>query len=227
LRQAFPDNAAYSTNMADTPPLTKTGGILTNPIDFYFDYSSPYGYIAALKIDDLAARYGRSVIWKPILLGSVFKVTGGKPLPTLPLKGDYSKIDIARSARFHNLPYKFPSKFPIAGQAPSRAFYWVNERDPILARKLARTLYQAYFVDDRDISSPEITAEVAASLGLQRDDVLAALGSEAVKEKLKSEVDAAIARGVFGSPYFVIDGEPFWGVDRFDQIERWLDKGPF
>ena len=131
LTQAFPDNAACSTNMADTPPLTKSGGILTNPIDFYFDYSSPYGYIAALKIDDLAARYGRSVIWKPILLGAVFKVTGGKPLPTLPLKGDYSKIDIARSARFHNLPYKFPSKFPIAGQAPSRAFYWVNDQ-PLL-----------------------------------------------------------------------------------------------
>ena len=99
-------------------------------------------------------------------------------LPTLPLKGDYSKIDIARSARFHALPFKFPSKFPIAGQAPSRAFYWVNDRDPVLARKLARTLYQAYFVDDRDISSPEITADVAASLGLKRDELLAAIGSE-------------------------------------------------
>ena len=200
---------------------------MAQPIGFYFDYSSPYGYIAALKIDDLAARYGRSVIWKPILLGAVFKVTGGKPLPTLPLKGEYSKIDIARSARFHDLPFRFPSKFPIAGQAPSRAFYWVNERDPALARKLARALYQAYFVDDRDISSPEITADVAASLGLNRDELLAAIGSDAIKDKLKNEVEAAIARGIFGSPYFIIDGEPFWGADRLDQIERWLDKGPF
>jgi 2-hydroxychromene-2-carboxylate isomerase len=200
---------------------------MSNPIDFYFDYSSPYGYIAAMKIDDLAAKHGRRVDWKPVLLGAVFKVTGGKPLPTLPLKGDYSKIDIARSARFHGLPFKYPSKFPIASQAPARAFYWVTDRDPVLARKLARTLYQAYFVNDRDISSPEITADVAATLGLKRDDVLAAIGNEAVKERLKKEVEAAIARGVFGSPYFVIDGEPFWGVDRFDQIERWLTKGPF
>jgi 2-hydroxychromene-2-carboxylate isomerase len=200
---------------------------MPSPFDFYFDYSSPYGYLAAMKIDDLAARYGRSVNWKPVLLGAVFKVTGGRPLPMLPLKGDYAKIDMARSARFLGVAYQQPSKFPIASQAPSRAFYWLNERDPALARKLARALYQAYFVDDRDISSPEITADVAATRGLKRDEVLAALGNEAVKERLKQEVEAAIARGVFGSPYFVIDGEPFWGVDRFEQIERWLATGPF
>jgi 2-hydroxychromene-2-carboxylate isomerase len=145
----------------------------------------------------------------------------------LPLKGDYALRDIPRSARFHGVPYKHPSKFPIAGQAPSRAFYWLNERDPALARKLARTLYEAYFVSDLDISSPDVTADVAATLGLKRDEVLAALGNEAVKERLKNEVETAIARGVFGSPYFVIDGEAFWGVDRFEQIERWLASGPF
>jgi 2-hydroxychromene-2-carboxylate isomerase len=199
----------------------------TAPIDFYFDYSSPYGYFAAMKIDDLAAKNGRSVNWKPILLGAVFKVTGGQPLPTLPLKGPYALRDILRSARFHGLPYQQPSKFPVATQAPARAFYWVNDRDPALAKKLAQALYQAYFVQDRDISSPEITADVAATLGLKRDEVLAALNDAAVKDRLKNEVDAAIKLGVFGSPYIVIDGEPFWGIDRFDQIERWLARGAF
>ncbi len=196
-------------------------------IDFYFDYSSPYGYFAAMKIDDLAAKNGRSVNWKPILLGTVFKVTGGQPLPMLPLKGPYALRDILRSARFHGLPYQQPSKFPVATQASARAFYWVNDRDPALAKKLAQALYQAYFVQDRDISSPEITADVAATLGLQRDEVLAALNDAAVKDRLKNEVDAAIKLGVFGSPYIVVDGEPFWGIDRFDQIEHWLARGPF
>ena len=196
-------------------------------IDFYFDYSSPYGYFAAMKIDDLAAKNGRSVNWKPILLGTVFKVTGGQPLPMLPLKGPYALRDILRSARFHGLPYQQPSKFPVATQAPARAFYWVNDRDPALAKKLAQALYQAYFVQDRDISSPEITADVAATLGLQRDEVLAALNDAAVKDQLKNEVDAALKLGVFGSPYIVVDGEPFWGIDRFDQIEHWLARGPF
>jgi len=200
---------------------------MSNPVDFYFDYSSPYGYIAAMKIDELMAKYNRAVNWRPILLGAVFKVTGGQPLPSLPLKGDYAKRDIARSARFHGVAIRLPSKFPIASQAPSRAFYWVNDRDPALARKLAKALYRAYFVDDRDISGPDVTADVAATLGLQRDEVLAALNNPAVKDRLKNEVDAAIKLGVFGSPYIVIDGEPFWGVDRFDHIERWLAQGPF
>ena len=196
-------------------------------IDFYFDYSSPYGYFGAMKIDGLAARHGRGVNWKPILLGAVFKVTGAQPLPTLPLKGAYALRDILRSARFHGVPYKQPTKFPIATQAPARAFYWANARDPVLAKKLAQTLYQAYFVRDRDISSPEMTADVAATLGFKRDEVLAALNDVAVKDRLKNEVEAAIKLGVFGSPYIVIDGEPFWGVDRFDQIERWLATGPY
>src|ERR1700710_2396050 len=115
---------------------------MANAIDFYFDYSSPYGYIAAMKIALCAARHGRGVNWKPILLGAVFKVTGGRPLPTLPLKGGYAQRDIPRSARFHGVAFNFPTRFPIASQAPARAFYWVNERDPALARKLAQTLYQ-------------------------------------------------------------------------------------
>lgn len=196
-------------------------------LDFYFDFSSPYGYFAATKIEAVAARHGREVIWKPILLGAVFKISGGQPLPTLPMKGPYALRDILRSARFYGIEYRPPSKFPIATQAPARAFYWVNQSDSALAKTLAQALYRAYFVEDRDISSPDITADVAAALGLKRDAVLAALNDPAVKDKLKNEVDAAIRRGVFGSPYIVVDGEPFWGIDRFDQLERWLARGPF
>ena len=196
-------------------------------IDFYFDFSSSYGYFASTKIDDLAARYGRGVNWKPILLGVVYKIDHELEVLTLPLKGPYVVRDIARSARFHGIAYKHPSRFPISAVVPARAFYWANERDPALAKKLARSLYHAYFVQDRDISSQDITADVAASLGLKRDEVLAALNDVAIKGKLRQEVDASIKRGVFGSPFIMIDGEPFWGVDRFDQIERWLAQGSF
>lgn len=194
-------------------------------IDFYFDFSSPYGYFASKCIDELAAKHGRSVIWRPILLGAVFKITGQQPLPTIPLKGSYANHDLARCARLLGLPYKFPTKFPVAGQAPSRAFYWLSDRDPALARKLAQALYHAYFVEDRDISSPEITANVAAKLGAAKDQVLQALGDPAVKQRLATEVEAAIERGVFGSPFFIIDKEPFWGADRLDQVDKWLATG--
>jgi 2-hydroxychromene-2-carboxylate isomerase len=197
---------------------------MANPIDFYFDFSSPYGYFASEKIDDIAARHGRAVTWRPILLGAVFKITGGQPLPTIPMKGSYAAHDLARSARLLKLPFKLPSKFPVATTAAARAFYWVRDRDPALARTLARALYRAYFAEDRDISNPEVTGNVAAKLGVDKGELAQALNDAAVKERLKTEVDAAIERGVFGSPYIVVDGEPFWGSDRLDQVERWLTE---
>jgi len=197
------------------------------PIDFYFDFSSPYGYLASHKIDALAAKHGREVNWRPYLLGAVMKVTGQLPLPSVPLKGDYAKRDFPRSARFHGVPYRHPTNFPIASVAPTRAFYWLNAKDPRRAKELARALYAAYFLEDVDTSQAENTIAVAAKLGLPADEVRAGINDQAVKDLTKAEVDKAIARGAFGSPYIVVDGEPFWGVDRFDQIDRWLASGEF
>jgi len=196
---------------------------MANPIDFYFDFSSPYGYFASTKIDELAARHERTVTWRPILLGAVFKITGQQPLTTIALKGSYAAHDLARSARLMKVPFKLPTKFPIASTAPSRAFYWVSDKDPALGKKLAQALYHAYFAEDRDISNPEVTGNVAAKLGIGKEELTHALNEPAVKERLRTEVDAAIERGVFGSPYIVVDGEPFWGSDRLGQVERWLE----
>lgn len=198
---------------------------MATPIDFYFDFSSPYGYLASTQIDELAAKHGRTVTWRPHLLGAVFKVTGQQPLTTIPLKGSYTERDLARSARLLNVPFKLPTKFPIGATAPSRAFYWLDERDPALAKRLARALYHAYFAEDRDISSPEVTGNVAARLGVEPAELAQALNDPGVKDRLRAEVDAAIARGVFGSPYIIVDGEPFWGSDRLDQVDKWLQTG--
>jgi 2-hydroxychromene-2-carboxylate isomerase len=197
------------------------------PIDFYFDFSSPYGYLGAQRIEELAAKHGRTVDWHPVLLGAIFKETGGAPLTTLPIKGDYSKRDFERSARFYGVPYRPPSKFPIATQAPARIVLWLKGRDAALAARVAKALYRAYFVDDVDISDPDRAAAVAATQGVDAEAARAAVDDPAVKEVLKLEVGKALVRGVFGSPFVVVDGEPFWGVDRFDQLERWLATGGF
>ena len=195
------------------------------PIDFYFDFSSPYGYFASTRIDALAAKYGREVIWRPFLLGAAMKITGGTPLPNVPMKGDYARRDFARSAKFYGVDYKLPSAFPISSQAPARAYYWVNRKDPNAAKALAAALYRAYFVEDINISNPEDTVAVCARLGYKAEEVRAALNDPAIKELVKAEVDKAIARGAFGSPYIVVDDEAFWGVDRLPQIEQWLASG--
>ncbi len=198
---------------------------MADPIKFYFDFASPYGYLAATKVSALAAKHGRGVEWKPILLGVVFKVTGGMPLPSVPLKGDYSRHDMMRSARLAGIPLTIPSKFPIAAQSPSRVIYSLEAEGAARQEEVTLALYRAYMVDDRDISSPEISAEVAASVGMDRQKVLDLIGDPAMKEKLKVETEAAIRLGVCGSPYFIADGEPFWGFDRMDQVDHWLKSG--
>ncbi len=199
----------------------------TAPIDFYFDFSSPYGYFAAEKIDALAARHGRTVLWHPFLLGVTFKVTGLAPLPTIPLKGAYSMHDIERSARYFGLPYHQPSAFPIPTQHAARAFLWLNDRNPAKAREFGLAAYRAFFVDDVNISDPAALLDIAAGLGIDRDELSAVLSGTEIKARLAAEVDLAMSRGVFGSPFVIVDGEAFWGADRLPQVERWLAEGGF
>ena len=197
-----------------------------SPIDFYFDFSSPYGYLASEKIEALAERHGRSVDWRPILLGVVFKLTGANPLTDVPLKGPYSKRDFARSAKFHGVErFRLPSTFPIATQAPARIVLWLKKRDPALAVATLHGLYRAFFGDDVDISKPDNAVAVAVHCGVDGAAARVAIDDPAIKDALKRENERAIAAGVFGSPFTIVDGEPFWGVDRLDQVDRWLATG--
>ena len=195
------------------------------PIDFYFEFSSPYGYIASRLVEDAEKRIGRPMTWKPFLLGPVFKLTGSAPLVDIPMKGAYSKRDFVRSARLHGVPFKYPEKFPIGTVAAMRAFYWAHDRDPAKARSLAKALYAAYFADGKDIGAPATVIDIAKSAGLDAGELAKALEDPALKDRAKREVDGAIAAGVFGSPFFIVDGEPFWGVDRLPMLEEWIERG--
>lgn len=199
-----------------------------SPIDFWFDFSSPYGYLMAEKIDAVAARHGRKVRWHPILLGVIFQATGSRPpADGVSSKGTYMMHDFHRSARFMGIPYNPPSRFPLPTQNAARAYYWLHGQDCALARRFAHAVYRAFFVDDLDISSPDTVLDIAAGLGVDRQQLATALQTPEVKALLKDEVDAALAAGVFGSPHVIIDGEAFFGADRLPQIERWLETGGF
>jgi 2-hydroxychromene-2-carboxylate isomerase len=197
------------------------------PVLFHFDFSSPYGYFAAQRVESLAARHGRDVDWRPMLLGVAFRQTGMAPLTDVPIKGDYARRDFDRTARFHGIEFRMPSRFPISTQAPGRMVTWLKSAQPALAVPVAKALYRAYFVDDQDISAPDVAADVAAAQGVERGPARAALDDPQVKDEFRRGVDAAIAMGAFGSPYVVVDGEAFWGFDRFDQLDRWLATGGF
>ncbi len=198
---------------------------MSTDIEFYFDFSSPYGYLASCQIDDLALRYGRGVSWRPMMLGIAMKQTGSQPLVHIPLKGDYSRHDLARTARKLDIPFVIPEQFPIMALAASRAFYWIDDEDHERSCNFAKAAFRTFFGEGRDISQPAAIADIAEPLGVDRDALLRALTDPAVKDRLKTETDTAVERGVFGSPFIFVDGEPFWGADRISDVGRWLDAG--
>jgi 2-hydroxychromene-2-carboxylate isomerase len=195
------------------------------PLEFWFDFSSPYGYLAAYRIDAIAAEFGRSVTWRPYLLGVAFKSSGQSPLVSQPMRGPYHLRDMERTARRFNVPLVLPEGFPMATQAAGRAFYWLDGQDPAKARDLAKAVYRAAFAQGRNITPRDVVADVATEIGLDRAAVLAAIEDPAAKEKLRAETESAINRGIFGSPFIIVDGEPFWGNDRLDDVREWLKTG--
>lgn len=198
------------------------------PIEFWFDFSSPYSYLASEKIEELAARHGRGVAYRPTLLGVIFRTTGGVPLTELvPPKASYFAHDFARSARFAGVPYRQPSVFPIATVNPARAFLWLQEQDEALAARFLHAAFRAYFSQDRSLAEPEVLNALAIEVGADPVAMARGMQEPAIKERLKALVDESIARGVFGAPTIFVDGEMFWGHDRLPQVERWLATGPF
>ncbi|HET9820839.1 MAG TPA: 2-hydroxychromene-2-carboxylate isomerase [Burkholderiaceae bacterium] len=193
------------------------------PIDFYFDFSSPYSYIASEWVEAVAARHGRGVRWHAILLGATFQAAELKSPVAYPLKREYSIRDFARSARFAGLPYVLPGRFPIPTQNAARIFWWLHDGgQPERAVAWAHAGLRAYFTQGSDLADPAALRGVIAAAGLDVAAAEAATADPVWKERLKRENDAAIAAGVFGAPFFIVDGEPFWGNDRRAQIEAWL-----
>ena len=200
---------------------------MSAPIDFYFDFSSPYGYLASEQIEALAARHGRAVMWHAIVLDAQFQPQGGVKIPLALLRTEYARRDCERSAAFLGIPYKTPTPYPVHTEHAARAFQWLSDRNPDEARAFAHGVFRAYFVEGRNISEPAVLLEIAGALGLDREEVSNAFSDLATKARLKAEIDLAEARGVFGSPFFIVEGEGFWGPDRLAQLERWLETGPF
>jgi 2-hydroxychromene-2-carboxylate isomerase len=198
------------------------------PIEFWFDFSSPYSYLASEKIEELAARYGRSVAFKPTLLGAIFKTTGAGPLTELvPVKANYFKHDFARSARYAGVPYRPPSVFPIPTVNVARALLWLQSTDEKAALRFLHAAFRAFFAQDRNLNDPAVLSALASEAGANPAQMARGVQEPAVKDKLKALVDESIARGVFGAPTIFVDGEMFWGHDRLPQVERWLATGPF
>jgi 2-hydroxychromene-2-carboxylate isomerase len=191
------------------------------PIDFYFDFASPYGYFMSEKIDALAAQHGRSVNWRPILLFAALRALD-LPAPfSHPVKLEYITADFARSARFLGVGFSMPPGFPAMTQHAARAFYLLNEQAGKAAVPFAQSVLRGYFQQGRNIADIEVIAQMLCAQTGKLGDVpavCARLKSDAAKALLQDAINDAVRHKVFGSPFVLIDGEPFFGVDRLPQI---------
>lgn len=193
------------------------------PIGFYFDLQSPFAYLGSVLIERMAAKHGRVVDWRPVLIGvTVLRVMGMKPVTSYPLKGPYLDMDLRRLARLHDIPFTHNRIEGVVSLNAMRAFCWLKQRDAELAVRFAQRMFARLRIEGLDITAAETVADEVAQLGGDRDAALAALSDQAVKDALRRAVDDAMAAGVFGVPTFLVDGELIWGSDRMWMLEYWL-----
>ena len=196
-------------------------------IDFFFDIGSPYSYLAATQVEALEGRTGAKVCWRPLLLGALFKSVGNEMPARVPSKARYMIEDLARWAQFYAVPFRMSSHFPVNSLKPQRALTAAAGRyGDAAVGPLALALYQAYWVDDRDPSTPEVLLEAAASVGQDGAALLTDCDLQETKDALRSSTEEAVQRGAFGAPTFFVGEAMFWGNDRIALLEAYLATLP-
>ena len=191
-------------------------------LEFFFDLGSPATYLAYTQLPALCASTGTQLIYKPMLLGGVFKATGNASPITVPAKGRYMFDDLARYARRYNVPLKFNPHFPINTLLLMRAVTGIQLRQPERFDDFVDCLFRALWVDGRHLGDPTVVAAVLTEHGFSPEEVLTLANDEAVKTALKDNTDQAVQRGVFGAPSLFVGNQLFFGQDRLEFVREAL-----
>ncbi len=199
----------------DTTPATAAAAAPA-AIEFWFEFGSNYSYLSVMRIADAAARLNVKILWKPFLLGPIFRSFGwdNSPFVLQKAKGDYVWKDMVRECRRYQLPWVKPTTFPRAAVLPLRVAVVGAEQDWMGA--FCQRMMLLNFAEDRDIDSVETVTEVLDQLNLPTQQILSAAQSDANKLKLREQTETAKTRGIFGAPTFFVGEDIFWGNDRLD-----------
>jgi 2-hydroxychromene-2-carboxylate isomerase len=189
--------------------------------ELWYDFSSPFSYLAATQVEGLAARTGAELVWRPFLLGGLFKMIGGPDVPMMTWpdsKRQHALRDLARHADLYGVPFNWPSRFPMGTVTALRMTLAAEGK----VAPLTHAIFRAYWGDDRDISDAAELARIAESVGLPASLVERAKGEQALKDVLRKSTEEAKERGFFGAPTFVVGDLVFWGQDRMSFVEQAL-----
>jgi 2-hydroxychromene-2-carboxylate isomerase len=196
-----------------TPPPTT---LKAPEIEFWFEFASNYSYLSVMRIEDTAWRRDVRIVWKPFLLGPIFRDLGFETSPFLlqKEKGAYMWQDMARQCRKYGLRWTRPTTFPRSAVLPARIALLGADQPWIGA--FCRQVMELNFALDQDINQPDRMAGILTELGLSASDILDRAQAEPTKKLLREQTDRARANGIFGAPTFFVGSEMFWGNDRLE-----------
>ena len=193
-----------------------------NTIEFFFDFGSPTTYLAHTQLPRLAAETGATLVYRPMLLGGVFKATGNASPVSVPAKGAWMGQDIALWAKRYGVPFVFNRFFPINTLTLMRGAVGLQMKQPDKLKPYMDAVFDAMWVQPRDMSQPAEIAAVLAPLGITAEAFMALVGDPEVKAALIANTDEAVARGVFGAPTCFVGQAMFFGQDRLDFVREAL-----
>lgn len=191
-------------------------------LEYFFDYVSPFSYLADSQVPALVARTGAELVHRPFFLGGVMQASGNSPPATVPNKGKYMFADIRRWCDRYQLAFEFNPHFPVNTVKPMRAALVALERG--VFPDFHAALFRAMWRDGKNVGDAEVLGEVLSEAGLDASAILGRIGDADVKAQLKANSDEAVERGAFGAPTFFVDGEMFFGNDRLDFLEEKLGE---
>jgi len=197
---------------------------MTPTVDFYFDFGSPAAYLAWTQLPQMCADTGAQLVWKPMLLGGVFQATGNRPPMTVPPKGSYLFVDLARFAQRYGVPLRMNPNFPINTLTLMRAAVGLQLRHDSRFEDYCAAMFRAIWVDAQNMNVPAVVASVLSQAGFDPAALLALSSAPEVKEQLKAVTEAAVQRGIFGAPTFFVAEQMFWGQDRLDFVREALSQ---
>ena len=187
-------------------------------IEFFFDYGSPASYLAYTQMPAIAQRTGATIIYRPMLLGGVFKATGNRSPVEIAAKGVWMMADLQRYARRYGVPYVRNPHFPINTLNLMRGAIAAENAGRLVPYSDA--IYRAIWADQRNMEDPIVIADVLREAGFDPAAMMAAIGTAEVKDRLRANTEEAVARGVFGAPTCFVGTELFFGQDRLEFVEE-------
>ncbi len=193
-------------------------------VEFWYEFASTYSYPAAMRAAREAEAAGVTLVWRPFLLGPIFGAQGwnDSPFNIYPAKGRYMWRDMARICEAESIPLEKPAIFPQNGLRAARLA--ILGADESWMPEFSRRVYLANFAEGKDISDRSVLSAILTSLDLDAAALIEQANEQSTKDRLRTQNEEAVAKGIFGAPSFIVGSELFWGNDRMEEAFAWAKR---